>query len=1317
MWQDGAMARIDIRRLVLGLSLAMLATPAWLEAADWPVYRGDLRHSSATSEQLPKLPIVLWQYTAPEPPRKAWSGEDGKLYEGKEIIQRVKFDDALHVTVAGGRMYFGSSVDHHVHCRDVATGAELWRFPTGGPVRLAPTIAEGRVYFGSDDGVVYALDATSGALVWKLRAGPADEWMIARGEMISRWPIRTSVLVEDGVAFFGAGIFPHEEVYFTAVNSDDGKVLWRRDNISHTDAGRDDLSPQGYLLSSGNLVVCPSGRSLPAVFNKRTGELVQKRVRGLKGTVIGGTEAFLSEGQLYTFGAHEVVAVDQETGDTIYGIFPGKQMAVVGNSAFVTNGQKVMRLDRSKYAESSRKRYTIQSSIDALTSKLRTAGDQAAAVNKLIAEAKERLSAHVDAGVTWSTPAQGDSALIATKDQVVIGGRGHVTAFDTTTGEEVWTLPVDGEARGLAVAAERLFVSTTTGKIYVLGDAAKKSAPATDVAAESYPQDPLAARYEAAAQQILERTGVKHGFCLVLGGEQGRLAYELAKRSALHVFCVEPDAEKSAAARKALMASGYYGHRVVVHQLPLGELPFANYFANLVVSDTQVLTGRVPNVPASQIARHVKPVGGVVCLGGQLGDTAGLATWLQNAGFGDGAEPKSAGAWVTLTRGALPGAGSWTHQYGNPGNTAASEDRLIKGGLGVLWYGDPGPSMMVDRHQGAMGPLAVAGRMIVQGDEKIVAYDAYNGIYLWEYNNPEAIRTGVFNNVNPSNLAASDDSVFMFSGDKCREIDLVTGQAKRTHALPEGIDATYQWGYVAHYDGFLYGTATVREEIKAKNRRRGKATEDSTDMVFAIDLATGKHAWHYRGKSISHHTLAIGGDGVFFVDSSITSEQRTALLRQDKSELKSLSPEEAKKAEERLKKADVRMVIALDHKTGKKQWAEPVDVTDCSEIGIGGGKLTMIYANGALVLGGANANGHYWQQFVAGEFSQRRLVTLSATSGSLLWHKDANYRHRPIVIGDRLIAEPWSFDLFTGKQYTRESAITGKEEPWSIMRTGHHCGMLTGCDNMLFFRSGATGFYDLKADTGTQHFAGHRLGCWINAIPAGGLVMIPEAGAGCICLFSIESTIVMEPREPRRPWAIASSVSSLTPVKHLAINLGAPGDRRDDEGLLWYAYPRPKPYKRTSLEVDLAPEIKFFDGGEYAATNEASAQVVGGKTSWLFSSAAQGIQSAKVLVRGEGDGPAAYRVRLYFADLDNASAGQRVFDVKLQGDTVLKKFDVVAASGGKARALIREFDNVLIERYLTVQFEPADERGKLAAMPLLSAIELIASDAVADPQK
>ena len=195
---------------------------------------------------------------------------------------------------------------------------------------------------------------------------------------------------------------------------------------------------------------------------------------------------------------------------------------------------------------------------------------------------------------------------------------------------------------------------------------------------------------------------------------------------------------------------------------------------------------------------------------------------------------------------------------------------------------------------------------------------------------------------------------------------------------------------------------------------------------------------------MSTQTIAAGDGKVFFIDSSITGDQRQAILLQDKTELKKLTGEQAKLAEERLKKADVRLAVAVDARTGEKLWAHPVDVTDCSNVSSGGGQLTLMYKDDTLLLCGANANGHYWKQFIEGDFERRRLVALSAKDGYKLWAKDANYRSRPIVVENRIIAEPWAYDLRTGEQKMRSNPVTGKESSLEFYAAGaslrdEHC--------------------------------------------------------------------------------------------------------------------------------------------------------------------------------------------------------------------------------------------------------------------------------------
>ena len=60
--------------------------------------------------------------------------------------------------VAGGVVYVGSS-DNHVYALDASTGELLWRYETGDDVSSSPVVADGVVYVRSNDNYVYAIGA------------------------------------------------------------------------------------------------------------------------------------------------------------------------------------------------------------------------------------------------------------------------------------------------------------------------------------------------------------------------------------------------------------------------------------------------------------------------------------------------------------------------------------------------------------------------------------------------------------------------------------------------------------------------------------------------------------------------------------------------------------------------------------------------------------------------------------------------------------------------------------------------------------------------------------------------------------------------------------------------------------------------------------------------------------------------------------------------------------------------------------------------------------------------------------------------------
>lgn len=238
-------------------------------SGDWPMWRMNPQRSASTPEAIPETLHVQWVHQLPalEPAFKN---------------ERLQFDAGYEPVVKDGILFYGSSQTNSVTAIDVASGKELWRFCTDGPVRLAPVAAEDSVFFGSDDGCLYSVKASTGKLQWKFRAVPSERMILGNRRLTSVWPVRGGPVVEDQTIYFAAGVWPFEGVFIYALDTKTGQTKWINDRLGfiygqhpHAAEAFGGVTPQGYLVISDNELIVPCGTAFPARLNKQTGELIQ----------------------------------------------------------------------------------------------------------------------------------------------------------------------------------------------------------------------------------------------------------------------------------------------------------------------------------------------------------------------------------------------------------------------------------------------------------------------------------------------------------------------------------------------------------------------------------------------------------------------------------------------------------------------------------------------------------------------------------------------------------------------------------------------------------------------------------------------------------------------------------------------------------------------------------------------------------------------------------------------------------------------------------------------------------------------------------
>ena len=601
--------------------------------------------------------------------------------------------------------------------------------------------------------------------------------------------------------------------------------------------------------------------------------------------------------------------------------------------------------------------------------------------------------------------------------------------------------------------------------------------------------DERSRRYTQAAEQILSASGVTRGYCLILDCNEGQLAYELAKRSELIVFGVDTDRDRISRARALLGKAGIYGSRITLHHVDsLDALPFPQSFANLIVVDGSLATGRLPGTGV-QILPWLQPATGVACFGPldsavQTDANSHVAHWLGEAKSKWELVGPEAGRWLRVKRELPPNTGSWTHQYGDPGNSANSQEGLQGVGrtdrLEVQWLGRPGADFGIDRNPRMPAPLAVNGRLFHQGMNRLAALDSYNGAVLWSLEIPALRRVNMPRDA--GNWCADPDHLYVAIKDRCWVIAADTGEVIHTFPLADaGFRVTHEWGYVARAGDLLYGSSVKQGAVytdfwgKASwyDATSGPGTEKiCSDDLFAMTGERGELKWRYRGGVLINSTIAIAEGRVLFVECRHP-------------EVKALNTSRVGSP----KLWENQYLVALDTRTGNRLWEQPIDTAD---------GIVVFYLLGAedRVFIMASAAGRY------------NLYAFSAADGKSLWQsthawpKDNHGGHmqHPVVVRNTVFLEPCGYEATTGKLLTKD--------------VGRHggCATYAAALNALIYRGegGRISMWDIEhgAVTGWDNL---RPSCWLSTVPANGMVLSPEGGGGCSCGNWLETSIGFAP--------------------------------------------------------------------------------------------------------------------------------------------------------------------------------------------------------------
>ena len=1134
---------------------------------DWPMWRSTAGRTAASSASLPDDLQLLWtRRFAPRQP----------TWDDPLNLDLMTYDRVFEPIVLDGRLFMGFNDRDKLVAFGTDTGKELWSFFTEAPVRLPPAGWEGHVYFCSDDGFLYCVDAEDGKLEWRFGGAPNAQHAIGNQRLTSAWPARGGPVIRDGRVYFAASIWPFMGTFLYALDARTGEVEWVNDNTGsqfikqpHSAPSFAGVAPQGALVATEELLLVPGGRSVPAAFDRSDGSLRYFEINaGGKGT--GGTFLVANE---ESFFVHTRLKGTRE-----FSLKNGVKTAFMPNEPVLHNGFIYS-------AETDKERHVVR-------------------------------AYQSDQKVAWQIDADGRGDLILAGDHLYAAGPESVCAIRLPAGnrqaEISWSRPIDGHIGRLLAADGKLFAVTLEGDLLALGAGDSNSDRHLSESRQTLDVSPAA---KVRIENLLAKQH-SEGYAFWFGASDTTLIEALAAESPFtQLAVVDQDAAKVDSLRRRLDVAGLYG-RVTAHHSEARSFMPPSYVANLVVIGTQ-LTSTADEVLVRRLYEAVRPYGGVMQFLAKE-NRAGIAAMIKAMNLEQAHVEITDDSVLVRRIGALPGSADWTHQYGDIANTIKSNDRRVKLPLGVLWFGGSSNMDVLPRHGHGPPEQVVGGRLFIEGMNSLSARDVYTGRVLWKrefkslgthdvYYDDTYEDTPLDSQYNQvhipgangrgTNFVATEDRLYIVEGATCHVLDPATGET--LHDIAIGKDESgqpEQWGYIGVYDDVLIGGlgfAQYRDRLnvsseadsKLKQNRAGfglKSLDRAASVALVgFDRHTGERLWKIAANHSFWHNGIVAGGGRLYCLDRIPKQIEELLIRRGQA------------------RPEGYRVAAFDAHSGRQLWENNDDVF--------GSWLGYSESQDLLLQAGAAASDRLYAEVAQG------MAVYSGTDGAQQWQNESIKYAGPCILHNNLIItnansyteSAGAFRLSDGQQKLVPNPLTGELQPWKLTRA-YGCNSIIASENLLTFRSGAAGFYDLLTESGTGNFGGFKSGCTSNLVVANGVLNAPDYTRTCSCAYQNQTSLALVHMPDVDTWSVSSAASvetAGTRIRRLGINFGAPGDRRDADGLLWLEYPvvaGPSP----PLSIELNDDAKPYQ--------HHSSTMPGVKQSWILASGVTGVTDLKI---------------------------------------------------------------------------------------------------------